>query len=107
MHYQVHQGQKRQYTQNSSTLGKQGYEERKTEKKNVGHDVIPIKVWKCLGNIGVTWLTNLFNKISKTKCLMNGKALQYQSIRIKVIIQKSSNYHGMELMNYNMDFEKA
>ena len=31
--------------------------------KAVGLDEIPIEVWKCLGDVGVCWLTNLFNKI--------------------------------------------
>lgn len=26
-------------------------------------DEIPIKVWKCLGDVSICWLTNLFNKI--------------------------------------------
>lgn len=32
-------------------------------KKTVGPDGIPIKVWKGLGPIGVTWLIELLNKI--------------------------------------------
>jgi len=32
-------------------------------KKDVGPDGIPIAVWICLGEVGVRWLTNLFNKI--------------------------------------------
>ncbi|KAJ7976642.1 Retrovirus-related Pol polyprotein LINE-1 [Quillaja saponaria] len=35
--------------------------------KALGSDDIPIEVWRCLGDIGVTWLTNLFNKILVTK----------------------------------------
>ena len=31
--------------------------------KAVGLDEIPIKVWKCLGDVSICWLTNLFNKI--------------------------------------------
>ena len=35
--------------------------------KAVGSDDIPIEVWKCLGNQGISWLTNLFNIILKSK----------------------------------------
>lgn len=31
--------------------------------KAVGLDEFPIKVWKCLGDVSIYWLTNLFNKI--------------------------------------------
>jgi hypothetical protein len=32
-------------------------------KKAVGQDDIPIEVWKCLGEIGITRITSLFNNI--------------------------------------------
>ena len=32
-------------------------------RKAIGPDAIPIEVWKCLNEVGVRWLTNLFNKI--------------------------------------------
>ena len=35
--------------------------------KSVGQDGIPIEVWKCLGEEGVTWLTKLFNEILWSK----------------------------------------
>ena len=35
--------------------------------KAVGPDDIPIEVWKCLGDEGISWLTKLFNTILKTK----------------------------------------
>jgi len=36
---------------------------RKKSRKAVGLDGIPIGVWRYLGEMGVRWLTNLFNKI--------------------------------------------
>ena len=33
----------------------------------LGPDGIPIEAWKCLGDVGVSWLTNFFNKIILTK----------------------------------------
>ncbi|XP_071699118.1 uncharacterized protein [Rutidosis leptorrhynchoides] len=36
---------------------------RKTRRnKSVGPDQIPIEAWRCLGDVGVRWLTGLFNK---------------------------------------------
>ena len=32
-------------------------------RKAVGPDGIPIEVWRCLGEMSVRWLINLFNKI--------------------------------------------
>ena len=34
--------------------------------KAVGTDKIPIEVWKCLGDVGIHWLTTLFNTILYT-----------------------------------------
>ena len=36
---------------------------RMKTRKAIGPDAIPIEVWKCLGKVGIRWLTNLFNKI--------------------------------------------
>ena len=36
---------------------------RMKSRKAVGPDGIPIEAWRCLGEVGVRWLTNLFNKI--------------------------------------------
>ena len=36
---------------------------RMKSRKAVGADGVPIEVWRCLGEMGVRWLTNLFNKI--------------------------------------------
>ena len=33
----------------------------------LGPDDIPIEAWKCLGDVGVSWLTKFFNKIMVTK----------------------------------------
>ena len=36
-------------------------------RKAVGPEGILIEVWKVFGETGIAWLTNLFNKILKTK----------------------------------------
>ena len=35
--------------------------------KAVGPDDIPVEAWKCLGQEGIEWLTNLFNEILVTE----------------------------------------
>ena len=45
----------------------------KTE-KFLGPNEIPFEAWKCLGDVGVCWLKNLFNKISSVNKLLGGEA---------------------------------
>ena len=33
--------------------------------KAMGPDGIPIKVWRCLGDIDIVWLTKIFNNICR------------------------------------------
>ena len=40
-------------------------------RKAAGPDGIPIEVWRCLGDMGMRWLTNFFNKICLTKMMPN------------------------------------
>jgi len=40
-------------------------------RKAVGLDGIPIEVWRCLGEMGMRWLTNLLNKIWLIKKMPN------------------------------------
>ena len=40
-------------------------------RKAVGPDGIPSEAWKCLGEKGLEWLTNLFNKIWRTNKMPN------------------------------------
>ena len=44
---------------------------RMKSRKVVGPDGIPIEVWRCLGEVGVRWLTNLFNIIWLAKKMPN------------------------------------
>jgi len=39
---------------------------RMKSEKAVGPDLIPVEIWKCLGEVGVEWLTELFNVIFRT-----------------------------------------
>ena len=40
-------------------------------RKALGPDGIPIEVWRCLGSVATSWLTNLFNKILQTNKMPN------------------------------------
>ena len=44
---------------------------RMKSRKIIGPDGIPIEVCRCLGEVGVRWLTNLFKKIWLTKKIPN------------------------------------
>ncbi|KAK9127965.1 hypothetical protein Syun_016762 [Stephania yunnanensis] len=72
--------------------------------KACGPDEIPIKVWKCLGEIGLTWLTKLFNKILKSKRMpMDWRRSTLVPIfKNKGDIQSCSNYWGIKLMSHTM-----
>jgi len=39
---------------------------RMKSRKAVGLDLIPMEIWKCLGEEGLEWLTELFNVIFST-----------------------------------------
>ena len=34
--------------------------------KAVGPNLIPVEIWKCLGEVGIDWLVELFNIIFRT-----------------------------------------
>jgi len=34
--------------------------------KAIGPNLIPVEVWKCLGEVGLDWLAELFNVIFRT-----------------------------------------
>ena len=60
---------------------------RMKSRKVISPDGIPIEVWRCLGEMDVKWLTNLFNKIWLIKKMSNEwrKSTLVPSIRIRVI----------------------
>ncbi|KAJ7957409.1 Retrovirus-related Pol polyprotein LINE-1 [Quillaja saponaria] len=72
--------------------------------KALGPDDIPIEVWRCLGDIGVTWLTNLFNKILVTKKMSDEwrKSTLIPIYKNKGDIQSCSNYRGIKLISHTM-----
>ena len=68
--------------------------------KAIRHDEIPVDIWKCLGNAGVGWLTNLlytiYNNKTPNKWKKSTSILIYKN---KGDIQKYTNYHEIKLMS--------
>jgi len=77
---------------------------RMKSRKAVGPDGIPIEVRKCLGEVGVRWLTNLFNKIWLTKKMPNEwrKSTLVPLYKNKSDIQSCSNYRRIKFMCHTM-----
>ena len=70
----------------------------------VGPDELPVEIWKCMGKVGIEFLTRLFNR------LLMGKGMPEES-RMSVLIpiyknkgdtQCCENYRGIKLMNHTM-----
>ena len=72
--------------------------------KAVGPDDIPIEVWKCLGEQGITWLTKLFNVILKTKKMPDEwrKSLLVPIFKNKGDAQECANYRGLKLLGHTL-----
>ena len=72
--------------------------------KAVGPDDIPIEAWKALGDIGVNFLTKLFNQILETEEMPEEwrKSILVPIYKNKGHIQNCSNYRGIKLMSYSM-----
>ena len=68
-------------------------------RRALGPDGIPIETWKCLGDVGVFWLTNFFNKIILTKKMSNEwrKNILVPIYKNKGDIQSCTNYRVLSL----------
>ncbi len=73
-------------------------------KKAVGPDGIPIEVWRCLGKVGIDWLTELFNKIWKTSRIPQDwrKSTLVPIYKNKGDAQDCANYRGIKLISHTM-----
>ncbi|KAM1611225.1 hypothetical protein TB2_000020 [Malus domestica] len=73
-------------------------------RKAIGPDDIPIEVWKVLGETGITWLTDLFNRILKTKKMPNKwrTSTLVPIYKNKGDVQNYMNYRGIKLMSHTM-----
>ncbi|XP_071695026.1 uncharacterized protein [Rutidosis leptorrhynchoides] len=72
--------------------------------KAVGPDQIPIEAWRCLGDDGVRWLTNLFNMTFRSaKMPMEWRLSEVILIyKNKGDAQTCSNYRGIKLLSHTM-----
>ena len=72
--------------------------------KAVGPDELPVEVWKCMGEMGITFLTRLFNR------LLMGERMPEEwrrSVLIPIYKNKGDaqccgNYRGIKLMSHTM-----
>jgi len=72
--------------------------------KAVSLDLVPVEIWKCLGEEGLKWLTELFNIILRIVRMPNEwrisiVILLYEN---KGDIQDYNNYQGIKLLNHTM-----
>lgn len=72
--------------------------------KAMGPDGIPIKVWRCLGDIAVVWLTKLFNNIYRSNKMPQEwrRSILVPIYKNKGDVQSCTNYRGIKLMSHTM-----
>jgi len=72
--------------------------------KALGPDNIPIEVWRCLGDVGITWLTKLFNNIFRSNKMPDEwrRSTLVPIFKNKGDIQNCTNYRGIKLMSHTM-----
>jgi Reverse transcriptase (RNA-dependent DNA polymerase) len=72
--------------------------------KALGPDDIPIKVWRCLKDIAIAWLTKLFNTIFRSNKMLDEwrRSILVSIFKNKEDIQSCTNYRGIKLMSHIM-----
>ena len=72
--------------------------------KALGPYGIPIEAWKCMGDDCLSWLTNVFNKIFRTKRIPDEwkKSIMVPIYKNKGDIQNCTNYCGIKFMSHTM-----
>ena len=70
----------------------------------VGPDLIPVKIWKCLGEVGLDWLTELFNVIFRTVKMPNEWRIStvISLYKDKGDVQDCNDYRGIKLLSHTM-----
>ena len=71
--------------------------------KAVGPDELPVEVWKCMGKMGIKFLTRLFNRLLMSERMPE----QWRSVLIRIYKNKGDaqccgNYRGIKLMSHTM-----
>jgi len=74
------------------------------EGKAVGPDNLPAEVWKCLGEVGVRFLTRLFNQLLEGRSVPDEwrKSVLVPIYKNKGDVQSCGNYRGIKLMSHTM-----
>ena len=72
--------------------------------KAMSPDGIPIKEWRCLGDIAIVWLTKMFNNIFGSNKMPEEwrKSILVPIYKNKGDIQSYTNYRGIKLMSHTM-----
>ena len=72
--------------------------------KAMGPDGIPIKVWRCLWDIEIVWLTKMFNNIFRSNKMPKEwrRSILIPIYKNKGDIQSCTNYRGIKLMSHTM-----
>jgi len=72
--------------------------------KAVGPDLIPMEIWKCLGEKGLEWLTELSNVIFRTVRMPTEwrTSTIIPHYKDKGDIQDCNNYRGLKLLSHTM-----
>ena len=72
--------------------------------KAMGPNGIPIKVWRCLGDIAIVWLTKMFNNIFQSNKMPEEwrRSILVPIYKNKGDIQSCTNYRGIKLMSHTM-----
>jgi hypothetical protein len=72
--------------------------------KAMGPDDISIKVWRCLRDLAIVWLTKMFNNIYRSNKMSEEwrRSILVPIYKNKGDIQSCTNYRGIKLMSHTM-----
>ena len=71
--------------------------------KAAGPDSLPVEIWKCLGTVGLTYLTDVLNNIMEEEKIPDGrKSILVPIFKNKGDIMSCGNYRGIKLMCHSM-----
>ena len=72
--------------------------------KAVGPDELPVEVWKCIGKMGITFWTRLFNRLLIGERMPEEwkRSVLIQIYKNKGDAQCCGNYRGIKLMSHTM-----
>ena len=73
--------------------------------KAVGPDLIPVEFWKCLGEVGLDWLLELFNVIFRIVRMPSEwrTSTVIPLYKDKGDVQDCNNYRGIKLLSHTMN----